>query len=755
LAASVPSDFKGLAIAVDTVINDEDGPTDEGGNLPPCARATDLAYIMFTSGSTGTSKGVEIPHRGIVRLVKETNYANLGEDQVYLLASSLSFDASTFEIWAPLLNGGRLVLIPPGPPSLDAISSQIHQHGITTLWLTAGLFQLMVDEQISGLAPLHQLLAGGDVLSKHHVAKLKRALPQLRLINGYGPTENTTFTCCHTIAAEDLQGQSIPIGKPIANTDVYLLDEKMNPLPPGTEGELYFGGDGLARGYFKNPELTDQKFVPSPFSGDETARLYRSGDRARYRPDGVIEFLGRTDKELKIRGYRIEPGEIEEALCRHPEISQARVLASGDSAEDKRLIAYGVSRSETATEDKLKGFLRDSLPSHLVPARIMVMEKMPVTANGKIDDRALPAPDSSSSANAEAERPPRGDNEQRMARLWEKVLSTNGVPANRSFFDLGGQSLQALKLFAHIHKEFGQKLPLSTLFEHSTIAELTALITPQQSETTTSPGLHAFHKNGTRNPLFCIHGGDGGTLIYRKLAEQLPDDRPIYTLEAPALSGESEVANTVQEAARRYLVHIRQVQPQGPYLLAGYCFGGIVAYEMAQQLKKAGQEIEMLCLFDTDNPAVAPRYLSLAERAARNWQEGSATSWAGRVGKLGGRFGGGLFNKVVHKTEKAAATVVASTGLEAGPKLQTVIIREAHDRAMNRYNPPSYNGDVILFTAEEQGDGVVYPPHLGWEGFIRGNLTILSIPGAHLTIFEEPHVFEFGKQLATVLADRQ
>jgi thioesterase domain-containing protein len=209
----------------------------------------------------------------------------------------------------------------------------------------------------------------------------------------------------------------------------------------------------------------------------------------------------------------------------------------------------------------------------------------------------------------------------------------------------------------------------------------------------------------------------------------------------------------VKDTAKRYLTHIRQVQPEGPYLLAGYCFGGIVAYEMAQQLKETGQKAELLCLFDTDNPSVAPRYLSLTERAARNWQEGNTKSWAGRVGKLGERFGGGLVNKVRTQTEKAAATMISSTGLEAGPRLQTVLIREAHDRAMNHYHPPSYDGDVVLFRAEDQGDGVVYPPHLGWEGFVRGGLEIVTIPGAHLTIFEEPHVAEFAAKLSEVLKE--
>lgn len=747
----VPKDLATNCLAIDEIINGTDPDDAEAGNLPSRNRADDLAYLMFTSGSTGISKGVEIAHRGITRLVKETNYADLSEEQVYLQASALSFDASTFEIWAPLLNGGRLILLPPGPPTLDGIAAEIAEHNVTTLWLTSGLFQLMIDEKIGALAPLRQLIAGGDVLSKHHVAKLARALPQLRLINGYGPTENTTFTCCHTIQPEDLQGPAIPIGRPISNTEVYLLDENLNPLPPLTEGELFFGGDGLARGYFKNPELTAEKFISNPFSTNPDARLYRSGDRARYRPDGIIEFLGRRDQELKVRGFRIEPSEVEDALCKHPSITQARVVARGNSAEEKRLLAYVLSSSSTSDEAELKSFLQRSLPAYLLPARILVVETLPVTENGKIDDRALAKIEPEQTSKEEPARAPEGKAEIEMAQLWEETLGLADIPANRSFFDLGGQSLQALKLFHRIQKTFQKKLPLSTLFERPTVAELAELVRTKTSSASTLPGLSALKKEGDHLPLFCIHGGDGGTLIYRNLASHLPDDRPIYTLEAPALSGEATVAETVEETAELYLAGIRKVQPSGPYLIAGYCFGGIVAYEIAQQLKKAGEAIELLCLFDTDNPAVAPRYLSLAERAARNWQDGTDKSWAGRIGKLSGRFGEGLVNKVRTKTEKAAATVISSTGLETGGKLQTVIVREAHDRAMSRYTPKSYQGDVLLFTAEDQGDGVVYPSHLGWEGFVQGHLNLQTIPGSHLTIFEEPYVTELAKQLKELL----
>ena len=750
ISEKIGQNWEGEIIPVHTIFNDE-GAGDTGiTNLRPQNKSTDLAYLMLTSGSTGNPKGVEVTHRGITRLVRNTNYAQLDEKQVYLQASSLSFDASTFEIWAPLLNGGKLVMLPPGTPSIHVISQHIRDFGVTTLWLTSGLFQLMVDEELEALRPLKQLLAGGDILSKHHVAQVLKKLPDLKLINGYGPTENTTFTCYHPISERDLAEPSIPIGKPISNTEVYLLDPELNPLPPMAEGELYIGGDGLSRGYFQNEKLTAQKFIANPYSADGTGKLYRSGDRARYRPDGVIEFLGRVDDEIKIRGFRIDPTEVEEALCQHETISQARILTHGRNAEEKTLVAYVTS---SIPESELKLFLRSFLPTHLIPSRIWSVERMPVTHNGKIDDQVLLDMQGSDNSFDEKERAPEGETEKKMAAIWSEVLKQENIPANRSFFDLGGHSLQALKLFNQIDKEFGQKLPLSTLFESPTVTELASKFAPREAISATPANLSALHKSGSKTPIFCIHGGDGGTLIYRQLAEGLDQDRPFYTLEAPALSGEGHIAPTIEETAKTYIEQILTVQSKGPYLIGGYCFGGIVAYEIAQQLKKAGEEIESLYLFDTDNPSVAPRYLSLSERASRQWSENSDKSWGSRVGKLSDRFREGIVNKLKTSGAKAAATVVTTTGMDAGAKLQTVIVREAHLKAMRRYTPKAYDGNVVLFTAEDQGDGVIYPPHLGWEGYVHGELEVLPIPGEHITIFEEPHVRTLSQKLKNALTN--
>ncbi|HMJ26677.1 MAG TPA: amino acid adenylation domain-containing protein, partial [Pyrinomonadaceae bacterium] len=304
--------------------------------------AANLAYVMYTSGSTGQPKGVAVTHRNVVRLVRNTNYASFAPDEVFLQSATISFDASTFEIWGSLLNGARLALMPPGCTSLRELASAIKRFQVTTLWLTAGLFHLMVDNHLEDLKGVRQLLAGGDVLSVPHVQQVLAELTGCRLINGYGPTENTTFTCCHTITDPVNLNGSVPIGRPISNTSVYILDRAMNPVPIGVTGELYIGGDGVARGYLNRPELNAERFVRDPFAESQNARLYRTGDLVRYRANGEIEFLGRRDNQVKVRGFRVELGEIESALAEHPSVREAVVVARKDNG-DKHLVAYVTS----------------------------------------------------------------------------------------------------------------------------------------------------------------------------------------------------------------------------------------------------------------------------------------------------------------------------------------------------------------------------------------------------------------------------
>jgi amino acid adenylation domain-containing protein len=441
----------------------------------PSGGGAGTAYLMYTSGSTGRPKGVRVPHRGVVRLVKQDAYIPLGEEQVFLQAAPVSFDASTLEIWGPLLNGGKLVLYAEEDLSPERLERAIARHAINTLWLTAGLFHQMVDERVGGFSGLEYLLAGGDVLSPSRVEKLLREQPGIRLINGYGPTENTTFTCCAQVTEPPAPGGTIPIGRPIANTRVYVLDRGLQPVPVGAFGELYAGGDGLARDYSNQPELTAAKFVPDPFGRRPGERLYRTGDLVRWLPSGSLEFAGRRDGQVKLRGYRVEPGEIEEILSRHEAVREAAVVVREDRPGDKRLLAYVVpARDDAGLAEELAAALRGQVPGYMVPSAITCLESLPRNSNGKVDRKALLALQPQPAQAGQEEDFTEQDNptEAVLAEIWSEVLGRERVGTRESFFDLGGHSLLAMQVVSRVRKVFAIDLPVRTLFEAETVSGL-------------------------------------------------------------------------------------------------------------------------------------------------------------------------------------------------------------------------------------------------------------------------------------------
>ncbi len=459
-------------------------------NLSTSVTADNLAYVMYTSGSTGTPKGVSVIHRGVVRLVKETNYAQLTPEEVILQLAPISFDASTFEIWGCLLNGGRLVIYPPNTPSLEELGQIIQQYQVTTLWLTAGLFHLIVDEKIDALKSLRQLLAGGDVLSVPHAQKFLQTVQNCQLINGYGPTENTTFTCCHPITAPLQPDVSIPIGRPIANTQVYILDQNLQSVSIGEVGELYIGGDGLARGYLNRPDLTAEKFISHSFDGNLATRLYKTGDLARYLPDGNIEFLSRIDNQVKIRGFRIELGEIEREIAQHPDVREIAVLARQDEAGEKQLTAYIVPHYNSGyTHNKLRSFLQQRLPNYMVPSAFVMLESLPLTANGKVDRHKLPAPSRERPQLEQAYIAPQTDLERLLAGILSELLKIDRVGIDDNFFDLGATSISILQVAARIKQEIGIELPAVKLFQYSTIGSLANYLDSNQNSQPSSDKL--------------------------------------------------------------------------------------------------------------------------------------------------------------------------------------------------------------------------------------------------------------------------
>jgi len=451
-------------------------------NLTPLAQPANLAYVSYTSGSTGQPKGVGVTHGNIMRLVKNNPYADFSDAEVFLHLAPLAFDASSFEIWGSLLNGGQLVLMPESTTALVDVGAALRSHGVTTLWLTAGLFHLMVDQQLADLSGLRQLLAGGDVLSPGHVDRVRAELPHVRLINGYGPTETTTFACCSQLDHK-LEGRSVPIGKPIGNTQVYVLDQWLQPVGVGVMGELYIGGEGVARGYLNRPKATAERFVPDGVVAG--ARLYRTGDLVRYLPDGQIEFLGRGDQQVKIRGFRIELGEVESALQQHGAVAECVVVAVDDTQGNKQLVGYVVSApgAEPSSND-LREYLRQRLPEHYVPSLIVVLAELPLNANGKIDRRALPAPQEAITEAQDNYIAPSTPIEVLLAGIWSTLLGVKQVGLRDDFFELGGHSLLATQLISRVREVFRIELPLRELFNKPVLGEFAALITELQSAAT-------------------------------------------------------------------------------------------------------------------------------------------------------------------------------------------------------------------------------------------------------------------------------
>lgn len=691
-----------------------------------------LAYVIYTSGSTGRPKGTCIPHRGVVRLVRETNYVRLTSDEVFLQFAPISFDASTFEIWGSLLNGARLVIFPAHTPSLAELGQAIQRYQITTLWLTAGLFHQMVEWYPKAFRNVRQLLAGGDVLSVSHVELALQRLGDCQLINGYGPTENTTFTCCYPITDGSQIGTSVSIGRPVANTQVYILGRDLNPVPIGVPGELYIGGDGLARGYLNLLDLTAERFIPHSFSTDPEARLYRTGDLARYLPDGNIEFLGRMDHQAKVRGFRVELGEIETVLGGHLAVREAVVLAREDQPGEKHLVAYVVpGPGQAPAVSELRGFLKKKLPDYMVPSAFVFLDALPLTPSGKVDRRALPAPDRTRPDLKRAFVAPRDALGRQVTKVWEQVLRIQPIGVRDNFFDLGGHSMLAVRLLAQIEKTFGQKLPLVTLFQAPTVEQLTDVLREsQKGESAAWSPLVAVQPAGSRRPFFCVPGNLGNVFTdLGCLARHLGPDQPFYGLQDG-----TQNPTQIETLAAYYLDEMRAVQPAGPYLLGGVCSGGVVAFEMAQQLQARGQGVPLLALVEPSPPRVP------GLRSYFNF----ATSIMRRSVR---RFG--------HHSHRVSQ--LSSAEQRAYIRLKVKLI--ANSWAVRRYAPRPYPGRIHLFLTTESLRSP-HNPQLGWCELAAGGAEVYEIPGSHDIItgnndtrIEEAHMQVLAKQLRACIDD--
>jgi amino acid adenylation domain-containing protein len=715
------------------------------------AIATNLAYVMYTSGSTGQPKGTAVVHRGVVRLVKEVAYVDLGPDSVMIQAAPLAFDASTFEIWGVLLNGGRLAVLRAGAPTLEDIGRTVKDERPTTLWMTAGLFHLMVDEKLEDLSPVRQLLAGGDVVSSTHVNKLYRELAETTVINGYGPTECTTFSCCHTIVREDLQRRSIPIGRAIANTQIYALDKEFELAPVGGLGELHIGGDGLSRGYLNEPGLTAERFMPNPFSSEAGRRLYRTGDKGRYSASGHVEFLGRNDNQTKIRGYRVEMAEIELALGQHPQVRESVALAC-DAPGGKVIVAYVLGEEGAGINvNELREYLKKKLPVYMVPTRYVLMERMPLTSNGKVDRKALPAEDGGTRTDDEGYVPPRTTVEEILCGIWGDLLHLDRVGVRDSFFDLGGHSMLAVRLIARIEKQFGVRLGLSTLIEEPTVEHLAKrLERPESIKSLRLPV--AIQDGGSLRPFFCVHPVGGHVLRYKELAQHLGPDQPFYGFQARGLDDDQAPHDDVRSMAADYLSQMLSIQPKGPYSIGGWSFGGIVAFEMAQQLRERGDEVALLALLDPTNPKTLPdsedegalpvllhfaQDLGIPRKRLREFLERRPNM--------------ALSDQLSEVLSQARAWNLLPTEVELPRLVRHFEIFKTNLSAARRYVAHPYPGHLNIFRARERLPNDFSDQFLGWGELAGEGLELHAVAGNHSTMVSEPHVKVLAAELGKCL----
>ncbi|MET6765473.1 amino acid adenylation domain-containing protein [Serratia marcescens] len=604
------ADDSGACLMLTDAIGDEEIPQltvedreaeDHDGNPALRVSSGATAYIMYTSGSTGTPKGVMTPHQGITRLVRNNRYAAFDADDRIAFAANPAFDASTMEVWAALLNGGALVVIAPEVMmEAERLAAELQRHRITTLFLTTALFNQYVHSISGALAQLKYLISGGEKEDPGAYARLLQERGPVHLIHAYGPTETTTFAT--TARIERAEGEArLPIGKPIGNTRAYLLDARGRPVPMGAVGELHIGGVGVALGYLNRPELTAQRFLSDPFNPVGGGRMYRTGDLARYLPDGSLEYQGRCDQQIKLRGFRIEPGEIEVQLAASPWVREA-VVQVCSTEHHPRLVAWIVPTADvdrSALQGQLRAYLSERLPEYMVPSAYVWLDALPLTANGKLDRRALPEPERAAVGIREYAAP-QGETETTLARVWCELLEIGQIGRHDNFFELGGHSLLAVRLSSQLRQQ-GITLPVQAIFNHPILAELAERIDRRTAEAPLRKAVPA-RSSGSRPPLFFVPTGFGDHSYVFELAKEIDETFPVYAVPWPAVE---EKPATMSDMAASAVALIREVQPQGPYHLAGYSSGGVLAYAIAEQLQSAGEAVAFLGLIDTLRPVEA------------------------------------------------------------------------------------------------------------------------------------------------------
>jgi len=733
----------------DLILRESMAPVSFAGN------GRDLAYVMYTSGSTGRPKGVMIENRNVVSLVRGVQYVNLTGRNILLNTGSASFDASSFEFWSMLLNGGELVLCPEQTLlNNELLKQEIRRRKVNIMWFTSSLLNQWVELDMGVFEGLRTVIAGGEKLSEKHIEKLRNRYPSMEIINGYGPTENTTFSLTYPVRERQIT-RPIPIGTPINNRTAYILNNQLQLCGVGVIGELFVGGAGVGRGYLNRADLTKERFIPDPFSSEPGARMYRTGDLTRQMPDGNLEFHGRLDDQVKIRGFRIEPAEIESVILQFPGIQQAAVLARGDLSSERKLIAYIVSPGKVSKEE-LTTFLESNLPAYMVPRVFIPLNRLPLNANGKLDKIALPDPDLLPDFGNRVIKEPETETQLMLAGIWKEALRVQQLSINDNFFELGGHSLIAVRVMKMIEEKSKHRLPITALFEAPTIEKLSGMLDRDEKKDSWK-SLVQIKTGGSKPPLYIVHGSGLTVLIFHALAMGLDADQPVYGLQARGLNGLDEPFDNMEEIAAYYVGEILEQNPQGPYNLAGYSFGGIVAFEMAKQLKAAGREVNMLAIFDTnadhsshfDDWALKmskkfKRQFPKFKFILRSFRNHPADTLAYQLNFLKSKCirliaNAGILKKISVQEEH----------LDFADK-----INHKHDIAFDKYKLEPYNGSIDLFRVKSRMYFLDDPVYLGWKPFALQGIEIHEISGDHKTFLLAPNVQELSRVLGRIINER-
>jgi amino acid adenylation domain-containing protein len=673
---------------------------------PPAPNTTpsNLAYAIYTSGSTGRPKGVLVEHRNVAALAYKSNYVEIGPGDVVGHASNVAFDAATFEIWGALTNGACIAVLEQEQVlTAPAIADAIARHRVTCMWLTTSLFNEIARSDPNAFGALRCLLAGGEAQDPKRVQEVLGArTPPGRLVNGYGPTETTTFATFHPMTRDDVD--TIPIGRPLAGAELLVLDSANQVVPPLVVGELHIGGSGVARGYLNRPEETRQRFVPHPERPKEV--VFRSGDLVRWNGQGNLEYLGRNDTQVKIRGFRIEPSEVAAVVASHPAVSACHVIVRGHESGYAVLVAYYVPNRghEVATPAELARHAASRLPAYMVPASWVELDAFPLTANGKLDESALPEP--SRAVERAAYTAPRDDTERALCRIWAEVLGVDQVGIDDDFFEIGGHSLLAARVFSRIDTTLRCALPLGTLFQCPTIRGLAPRILAA-SGVERMPSLVAVTRRSAEGPpIYLVPGGYGNIVGFADLARALGSTRSVYALQSPGLENIDYLSGTIEDIARQYVAEIRRVQPKGPYAFGGACFGATVAYEIARQVMQDGETVACLALLDPTSyegieadrkAASVPRPVRHAAALGR-FARDRLKLYRGELQTLEPRE---RFAYVAGKLRVAAHRLAKPGAPDVRREINEREVYRAHVAALERYRRAPLDGDLRLLVIIE------------------------------------------------------